>query len=56
MGTLMQTHEDGPSYREMWYGEGDAEPWQTALIRVGIPVIAVLVAVGLLALTHAHLI
>lgn len=43
MGTLMQTHPDGPSYHEMWY---DDENWQFWLLRIGLPILAVLIVVG----------
>ena len=46
----MRYQEDPPSYREMWFGEGNAEPWQTWLMRIGLPIIAVLLAYGLIAL------
>lgn len=48
----MKIREDPPSYRDMWFGEGNAEPWQTWLLRIGLPILAVLVVVGGIALIH----
>ena len=51
----MKIREDAPSYREMWFGEGNAEWWQTWLLRIGLPIISVLLVVGLIAIIHSHL-
>ena len=46
----MRMQDNPPTYREMWYGEGNAEWWQTLLLRVGLAVISVLWAVATITL------
>lgn len=50
---LMSTDPNGPSLSAMW--EGDAEPWQFLLLRVGTIAISVVILVGLMTILHLNL-